>query len=331
MADKAKKKTSSVSQKDGDAKDTKPQKKFSGNIPSVKELFAAGVQFGHETRRWNPKMRKYLYDSKGGIHIIDITKSHELLNKAADFLVDAASKGDVVFVGTKKQAAQIVRDAAVEAGAHFVTNRWAGGLLTNFKKVKESFRKLRDLETSFEAGVEGRTKYEISLMKKDWAKLNRLYGGVKTLEGRPTAIVVVDAKYEKGAVREAKLMGIPVVGIVDSNTDPDDVNYVIPANDDAISSIKIIINTLSDAVMEGNGGKGVKHHLKDYSKFEVKIIKKEEESSDLEELTLGDQKYKEPKKVAKVTKSRKAASKQQGGGILEKVQKEKEKARKVKK
>lgn len=313
---------------------TDSKKTTSVSIPSVKDMFAAGVQFGHESKRWNPKMKKFIYDTKQGIHIVDISKTHELLAEACAFLEDISSKGDVVFVATKKQAAPIVQDLAVKAGAHFISNRWAGGLLTNFKKVSESLKRLRDLETMFESGVEGRTKYEISLMKKEWAKLNRLYGGIKTLEKMPVAMVVADSKFEKGAVNEAKGLNIPIVGMVDTNTDPDPIQYVIPANDDAISSVKLILNTLAEAVLAGNKGNGVAHHIKDYMKVEVQIIKSKEEVDAKETSAISSPSA--PRKVTKVQadapkKVKKSAVKSSGKGILEKVQEAKESARKASK
>ncbi len=310
------------------AQKTSAPKKSTVAIPSVSDLFKAGAQFGHETRRWNPKMEKFIYDVKGDIHIIDVTKTKEQLEKAVQFLTEAASKGDVIFVGTKKQASNIIKDNAVNSGAHFVNQRWAGGTLTNFKKVKESFARLRELETMFEKGVEGRTKYEISLMKKEWGKLSRLYSGVKTLDQMPKALVIVDVKYEKNAVAEAKTLGIPIVGIVDSNADPDDINYPIPANDDAISSITMVVKTLAAAVREGNSGKGVRHHLKDYSKAEIQIIKKVEEfDTDVKkvdfDMPTGGRTIRP--KAGKIIKKGTKSSKPTGKGILEKVQEEKEK------
>ncbi|MCA9380764.1 30S ribosomal protein S2 [Candidatus Dojkabacteria bacterium] len=304
-------------------------------IPTVKDMFKAGVQFGHETRRWNPKMRKFLYDVKGDIHIIDVSKTEEQLKKAVQFLSEASARGNVLFVGTKKQASKIVKDNAVNCGAHFIDQRWAGGLLTNSKKVRESFARLRELETLFEKGVEGRTKYEISLMKKEWAKLSRLYSGVKTLDQMPKAMVIVDTKFEKNAVAEAVRMHIPIVGIIDSNSDPDLIDYPIPANDDAISSITLLVKTLAAAVREGNKDGGVKHHLKDYSKAEVQIIKKESDSdADVEAVDFDMPQGEQPKTFKKVVKAPQKKSTAKGGkskGILEKVQEEKEKKKAKKK
>lgn len=243
------------------------------SIPTVKELLEVGVQFGHETQRWNPKMGKYIYSAKGGIHILDIHKSEENLKAAVNFLKDAASKGSVLFVGTKKQAADIIKSEAIRSGSYFIASRWAGGILTNFSVVKKSLAKLEGLEKSFEEGVQDRTKYEVSVMKKEWERLNRLYEGVKALNAKPSAIVIVDTRFEKAAVREARKIGIPVVALIDTNCDPDTADYIIPGNDDAIGSIKLVIRTLADAVLEGNKGNGIKHKLVDYNKVEIKITK----------------------------------------------------------
>ncbi len=245
-------------------------------LPTAQELLQAGAQFGHQTKRWNPKMGKYIFGEKNHIHIIDAEKTIKGLEDAVKFLEEAASKGGILFVGSKKQASELVKEEAVRAGAFFINKRWAGGLFTNFAKIKLSLNKLRGLEKGFEEGVKDRTKYEVALMKKEWQKLNRLYSGIKTLETKPTAIVVLDTNFEKSAVKEARKVGVPVVGIVDTNCDPDMVDYVIPANDDAIKSISIVLKTLGDAILVGNKGAGVKHELKDYSKVEVKITKANE-------------------------------------------------------
>ena len=317
-----KKQAEKTAKKTSTSKKAKPSIK----IPSIPELFKAGAQFGHETRRWNPKMEKYIYDVKGNIHIIDVTKTREQLEKAVQFLLKASSEGSIIFVGTKKQASSIVRNSAINSGSHFIDQRWAGGTLTNFKKIKESFSKLKNLESMFEKGVEDRTKYEVSLMKKEWGKLSRLYSGVKTLDSFPKALVVVDVNFEHNAVSEANILGIPVVGLVDSNSNPDNIAYPIPSNDDAISVITLLTNALAGAIKEGNKGKGVDHDLKDYSKVEIQIIKKSEIAKDLQSIDFEMPKSgKTIKKIPKIVKSRKKGSKPTGKGILEKVQEEKEK------
>jgi small subunit ribosomal protein S2 len=249
-------------------------------FPTKEELLAAGVQFGHETRRWNPLMSKYILGQKNNIHVFDVEKTAEALKAAAEHLQKLSETGKILFVGTKKQASEIIKDEAIRAGAYFVNVRWAGGLFTNFAKIKQSLIKLQNLEKSFEEGVKDRTKYEVAIMKREWQKLNRLYSGLKSLETKPVAIVVLDTNYERSAVKEAKKIGVPVIGIVDSNSDPKDINYVIPANDDALKSIKLIVGTLADAVLAGNKGAGVNHNIKDYAKYEVKITKEVEDAQE---------------------------------------------------
>jgi small subunit ribosomal protein S2 len=244
-------------------------------MPSTQELLGVGLQFGHESQRWNPKMSKYIYTAKSKIHIIDIHQTEQKLKEAAEFIKEAASKGNVMFVGTKKQASEIIKNEAIRSGAYFISSRWAGGILTNFNIVKKSLTKLESLEKSFEEGVQDRTKYEVSVMKKEWERLNRLYEGIKTLSAKPTAIVIVDTRFEKAAVREARKLNIPVVALIDTNCDPDTADYIIPGNDDAIGAISLVLKTLADAVIAGNGGNGIKHKLVDYSKVEIKITRTE--------------------------------------------------------
>lgn len=296
-------------------------------LPAVEELLEAGVQFGHETKRWSPKMSNYIYTDKDGIHIIDVTKSLEMLEKATKFLVDAASRGEIIFVATKKQSSEIIKNEAVRAGAHFIDQRWAGGLLTNFEIVKKSLNKLKALERSFEEGVEGRTKYEVSQMKKEWQRLDRLYAGVKTISTKPTAVVVFDSKFEKGAIREARKLRIPIVGLVDTNTNPDLIDYLVPSNDDAVAAISLMAKVFADAVLAGNKGNGVKHVFKDYAKMEVKIAKDDEDSEEEERGKaldsaggVLDQKVVKVQSTSKVVKSTTKAK-----GILERVQEAKEK------
>lgn len=303
--------------------ETKPSARV--QMPDAQELLKAGSQFGHETKRWNPKMRRYIFGEKNNIHVIDVSKTLESLEKASSFLVDAASRGNVLFVGTKKQASDIVKAEAIRSGAYFIDTRWAGGLLTNFKMIKESLSKLNSLERMFEEGVQGRTKYEVSKMKKEWAKLNRLYSGIKTLSAKPTAVVVLDTNFEKAAIKECKKISIPVVALVDTNSDPDSADYPIPANDDAISSITLIMKVLSDAVLAGNGGNGVKHDLKDYSKVEVKITKKEVENEKMTEVISGIENESSLRENSKETKVVKTKPSKSSKGILERVKEEAEK------
>lgn len=242
--------------------------------PSIKDLLKAGVQFGHETRRWNPSMAEYIFGAKNNIHVIDIAKTEKLLADATEQIGKLAQQGSVLFIGTKRQASKIVEQAAVDSGSFFMINRWVGGFFTNLKQSKRSLKRLVELETMFETGVEGRTKFEIAKMKTEWTRLNRLYAGVKQMEQLPVAVVVVDPRYEAAAVKESRNAGIPVFALADTNCDPRKVDYIIPGNDDAIGSIELVVNTLAASVKANNGGKGIKHDLRDYSKFEVKIIKR---------------------------------------------------------
>lgn len=295
-------------------------------IPSFEDMLSAGVQFGHETKRWNPKMRPYIFTARNGIHVIDVTQTIELLEKAVNFLIDAASRGEILFVGTKKQAQNFIRREAVRVGAHFVDKRWAGGLLTNFDVIQKSINKLNNLERQFDEGVKGRTKYEISQMKKEWARLDRLYAGIKQMTSRPVAAVIVDIKYDRGALKECRQLGIPVVALVDTNVDPDLVNYPVPSNDDAIRVLDMMISVFADAVLKGNGGKGVKHHLENYLEKEVEVLKAQDEEDSDSMLVDVAQEEEKPKKIVRkgVKKVTKKSSKAEAKGILERVQKAKE-------
>lgn len=242
-------------------------------VPEIKELLKTGAQFGHQTNKWNPRMKKFIFGEKGKVHIIDLSKTMEKLDEALKFLVSASSKGKVLFVATKRQAAGIVKEEALRAGAYYITNRWPGGFFSNFNMIIKSLKKLQKLEEDFETGVEGRTKYEVMLLKKEWSRLNRLYEGVKTVTTMPTAVVIIDPNFERKAVKEAIGSRVPIVGLVDTNSDPDILNYPVPGNDDAINSLRTFARLFADAVIQGNGGNGVKHNIKDYSKVEVKIVK----------------------------------------------------------
>jgi small subunit ribosomal protein S2 len=297
-------------------------------IPEIKDFLKAGVQFGHETVRWNPKMKPYIYGVKNKIHIIDVQKTLPMLEEATKFLTEAAKRGPILFIATKRQARDIVQKYAVESGSYFVTYRWLGGLLTNFKMVKKSLSRFNEIEQEFEKGVVNRTKFEINQLKKEWERMNRIYKGVKTMDRFPSAVVVVDCHYEKGAVLEAKAVNIPIVSLVDTNSDPDLVDYVIPANDDALKSLDLILGVLSNAIKSGNGGRGVKHQFKDYTDQEIQIIKKETEVEEEEKVALSDsQKVEAPVKAKPRTSKKSVAQK----GILELVKEEADKGQKPEK
>lgn len=224
------------------------------NLPTLEELLEAGVHFGHQTRRWHPKIAPFLYKAENKIHIFDLIKTYENLKKAADFVYDATSKGKTVcFLGTKKQAAQIVKDAAIDCGAFYVTERWTGGMITNFDHVRNKMTRLKEIEEGLKPGgkFEIYTKKERLDLEKDGIKLEKEVGGVRHLNGVPDILYIVDIKKELTAVHEALKREVPVVAIVDSNCDPSLVNYVIPGNDDASRSIEIITKAVANAAKAG--------------------------------------------------------------------------------
>jgi len=221
----------------------------------MRELLEAGVHFGHQVKRWNPKMAGYIFAARDGIHVLDLAVTVSELEKACEFLKNVASDGGkVVFLGTKRQAQPIIIEEAQRAGTMFVVNRWIGGLLTNFECVSKRIERMEDLEAKKERGEFGDlTKKEQLLIDREIEKLNRLYGGVRGLRKLPDALFVVDVKKEICAVREAKKREVPVVAICDTNADPDFVDFPIPGNDDAIKSIKILVEAAANAVLEGKG------------------------------------------------------------------------------
>lgn len=219
----------------------------------IKQLLETGVHFGHKTSRWNPKMKKFIFGSRNGIYIIDLEKTEECLNKARDFLLDITSKGEfVLFVGTKKQARDVVYQEALRAGMYYVTERWPGGLLTNFSTVKKSIDRLKNIEKMKEDGTfEKFTKKEVSRLEKELGKLKKNFGGIVNMEQMPKAIFIVDTKREETAIQEANRLAIPIIGIVDTNSNPDIIDYPIPGNDDAAKAILLISHFIADVVIEG--------------------------------------------------------------------------------
>lgn len=220
---------------------------------SVKDLLEAGAHFGHQVSRWNPRMRPYIFATKGGIHILDLDQTASYLHKATRFVTEtAAAGGAVLFVGTKKQAKNVIEEEAKRSGQFFVTNRWLGGLLTNFKTIKASIERLITLEKlTASADFEKYTKKERLDVTREIEKLNNVLGGIKTMNHLPACLFIVDVKKEDIAKREANRLKIPVVAIVDTNCDPAGIDYLIPANDDALRSIQIITKAVADAAMEG--------------------------------------------------------------------------------
>jgi small subunit ribosomal protein S2 len=219
----------------------------------VAELLAAGCHFGHLTRRWNPKMRPFIFMERNGIHIIDLTKTSLLLEEACNALSKTVAEGKrVLFVGTKKQAVDVVRESAVRTGQFYVTERWLGGFLTNFTTIRKSVKRLTNIEKMESDGTFDKiTKKEVLFLHREKDKLNKVLSGIVDMTRLPGAIFVIDVKKEGIAVKEARKLGVPVFAIVDTNCDPGDVDYVIPANDDAIKSIQVIMKAISEAVLEG--------------------------------------------------------------------------------
>ena len=223
---------------------------------SMKQLLEAGVHFGHQTRRWTPKMAKYIFTERNGIYIIDLQKTVKMLDTAYDFIRDVSAEGgEILFVGTKKQAQEAIKEEAERCGMHYVNARWLGGMLTNYRTIKTRIARLEQLNKMKEDGTfDLLPKKEVVQLEHEIEKLEKFIGGIKNMGELPKAIFVVDTRKEKIAVAEARNLGIPVVAIVDTNCDPDEIDYVIPGNDDAIRAVKLIAGAMADAVIEGRQG-----------------------------------------------------------------------------
>ncbi len=226
------------------------------SVISMKQLLEAGVHFGHQTRRWNPKMAEYIYTERNGIYIIDLQKSVGMVDTAYNAVKDIVADGGIVlFVGTKKQAQDAIRTEAERCGMYYVNERWLGGMLTNFKTIQARIKKLKDIERMSEDGTfDVLPKKEVIQLKKEWEKLEKNLGGIKDMPRVPDVIFVVDPKKERICVQEAHALGIPLVGIADTNCDPEELDYVIPGNDDAIRAVKLIVSKMADAVIEAGEG-----------------------------------------------------------------------------
>lgn len=226
------------------------------SIISMKQLLEAGVHFGHQTRRWNPKMAPYIFTERNGIYIIDLQKTVKKIDEAYAFMREVAETGrPILFVGTKKQAQAAIADEAKRCGMYFVNERWLGGMLTNYKTISGRINRLNEIKNMETDGTfEALTKKEVLKLRLEADKLEKFLGGIKDMKGMPAALFVVDPKKEKIAVKEARILGIPIIGIVDTNCDPDDVDYIIPANDDAIRAVKLIAGRMADAIIESKQG-----------------------------------------------------------------------------
>ena len=229
------------------------------SVISMKQLLEAGVHFGHQTRRWNPKMAEYIYTERNGIYIIDLQKSVGKVDEAYNAVKDiVADGGSVLFVGTKKQAQDSIKTEAERCGMYYVNERWLGGMLTNFKTIQTRIKRLKAIETMSEDGTfDVLPKKEVIVLKKEWEKLEKNLGGIKDMKKLPDAIFVVDPKKERICIQEAHTLGIPLIGIADTNCDPEELDYVIPGNDDAIRAVKLIVSKMADAVIEANQGESM--------------------------------------------------------------------------
>lgn len=226
------------------------------SIISMKQLLEAGVHFGHQTRRWNPKMKKYIFTERNGIYIIDLQKTVKKVEEAYNFLREiAANNGKVLFVGTKKQAQESVKEEAERCGHYYVNHRWLGGTLTNFKTIQSRIERMKEIEKMEEEGIfDVLPKKEVVMLKKEYERLVRFLGGIREMKELPDALFVIDPRKERIAVAEARKLNIPIVGIVDTNCDPDEIDYVIPANDDAIRAVKLLTSKMADALLEAQQG-----------------------------------------------------------------------------
>ncbi|WP_044893744.1 30S ribosomal protein S2 [Bacillus alveayuensis] len=226
------------------------------SVISMKQLLEAGVHFGHQTRRWNPKMKKYIFTERNGIYIIDLQKTVKKVEEAYNFVKElAANGGKILFVGTKKQAQESVKEEAERSGMFYVNQRWLGGTLTNFETIQKRIKRLKDLEKMAEDGTfDVLPKKEVVKLKKEQERLEKFLGGIKEMTQLPDALFVIDPRKERIAVAEARKLNIPIVGIVDTNCDPDEIDYVIPANDDAIRAVKLLTSKIADAILEAKQG-----------------------------------------------------------------------------
>ncbi len=258
-------------------------------VVAMKQLLEAGVHFGHQTRRWDPKMAEYIFQARNGIHIIDLQKTSKKLDEAYKFVKEQAEEGKkVLFVGTKKQAQECIKEAAQKCNMYYVDQRWLGGMLTNFKTIEGRVKRLRDLEEMSQDGTfDVLPKKEVSGLRNEMEKLEKNLGGIKDMKEMPGVMFVVDPKKERIAILEARKLGIPVVGLVDTNCNPEDVDYAIPGNDDAIRAVKLIADVIANAVIEGNQGEDAE------VSSEMEEVANSEEATDIEEVVEAEEKVEE--------------------------------------
>ena len=254
-------------------------------VVALKQLLEAGVHFGHQTRRWDPRMAEYIFQARNGIHIIDLQKTSKKLDEAYEFMKEQAEEGKtVLFIGTKKQAQDCVKEAAEKTGMYYVNQRWLGGTLTNFKTIRKRIERLTQLEQMEQDGTfDVLPKKEVVLLRKEMDKLNKNLGGIKEMTEIPGVMFVVDPKKEHIAIQEARKLNIPVVGLVDTNCDPNDVDYVIPGNDDAIRAVKLITDVMANAIIEGKQGESLE------SDTDVEQEAPAEENTSIEEVVASEE------------------------------------------
>ena len=252
-------------------------------VVAMKQLLEAGVHFGHQTRRWDPRMAEYIFQARNGIHIIDLQKASKKIDEAYEFIKEQVEEGKtVLFVGTKKQAQECMKEAAIKSGMFYVDQRWLGGMLTNFDTIQKRIQRLKDLETMEQDGTfDVLPKKEVIILKKEMEKLEKNLGGIKEMDKLPGVIFLVDPKKERIAILEARKLNIPVIGLVDTNCNPEDVDYAIPGNDDAIRAVKLIADVMANAIIEGRQGES----------FEAEEVAEEvsEEPASMEEVVAGSE------------------------------------------
>ena len=250
------------------------------SVVAMKQLLEAGVHFGHQTRRWDPKMAEYIFQARNGIHIIDLQKTSKKLDEAYAFIKEQAEEGKtVLFVGTKKQAQECMKEAAQKCGMFYVDQRWLGGMLTNFETIRARVQRLKDLETMEQDGTfDVLPKKEVILLRKEMEKLEKNIGGIKEMDKLPGVIFLVDPKKERIAILEAKKLNIPIVGLVDTNCNPEELDYPIPGNDDAIRAVKLIADVMANAIIEGKQGESFEPEM------EEEVNQNEEEATSIEEV-----------------------------------------------
>ena len=255
-------------------------------VVSMSYLLEAGVHFGHQTKRWNPKMKEYIYTSRDEIYIIDLQKTAKKIEEAYGALKEiAANGGKVLFVGTRKQAQEAIKEEAIRSNSYYVTERWLGGTLTNFKTIRSRIRRMEEIETMEKDGTfEALPKKEVIQIKKEYDKLVKNLRGIREMKRMPQAMIIVDPRKEEIAIKEARILGIPVFGIVDTNCDPDMVDYVIPGNDDAVRSVKLIIGALTNAIAEVNGNEVIDYISEEDKNKETKKASKKEEKTEVVEV-----------------------------------------------